>query len=71
MTMASAERETTCMEVNYEWSSAKMGAKYLFKGGNKKNPTMYWINAMDDIIIHWESDWNMQKCLDEPGEWSK
>lgn len=36
MTMASAERETTCMEANYEWGSAKMGAKYLFKGGNKK-----------------------------------
>jgi len=37
MTMASAERDaSTCMEANYEWSSAKMGAKYLFKGGNKK-----------------------------------
>lgn len=62
MTMASAERDaSTCMEANYEWNSAKMGAKYLFKGGNKKKSTMYCIIAMDDTIIHWEteSDWRV------------
>lgn len=34
-----------------------MGAKYLFKGGNKKKKsTMYCIIAMDDTIIHWETE---------------